>query len=62
MSVLQLKNELLRILNKVNEQTDIEDLFKQISLLEDIFLAEKDIKEGNTFTQKEVEELSKTWK
>lgn len=61
MSVIQLKNDLLRILTKVTEQTNIEDLFKQIAFLEDIYLAEKDILEGKVFTQKEVEELSRTW-
>ena len=62
MSVIQLKNDLLRLLEKVNEQTNIEDLFKQIAFLEDIYLAERDIIEGKIFTQEEVEELSKTWK
>jgi predicted transcriptional regulator len=62
MSVIQLKKELLRILQKVNEQTNIEDLFKQIALLEDIYLAEQDIEQGRLLTHKEVEALSKTWK
>ena len=62
MLAIQLKRDLLLLLERVDDQTDIEDVFKQIALLEDVYRSEKDIEEGQIFSQEEVESRMKTWK
>lgn len=56
-----LKNYLLKLVEKINEQTTVEDIFKQIALIEDIYIAEQQIAAGEGISQEELEKRSKLW-
>ena len=51
----QLKHFLLDIIDKIDDQTTVEDVFKQIAMLEDIFIAEQQIEKGDAISQKDLE-------
>ena len=56
-----LKSYLLKLIEKIDEQTTVEDIFKQIALLEDIYISEQQIARGEGITQEELEKRSKLW-
>ena len=57
----ELKANLLRIAGQINEKTQLEDIYLQLALLEDIDKSELDEYQGNTLTHEEVAEQSKAW-
>lgn len=57
----ELKSYLLRIIDKIDDQTTVEDIFKQIALLEDIYIAEEQIAQGEGIPQEELEKRSQLW-
>lgn len=61
MTALKLKENLKQIADRINEKTSIEDVFKELSLLIDIEESEEQEKNGEIYSQKEVETLSKQW-
>lgn len=56
-----LKTYLLQIIEKIDDKTTVEDVFKQIALLEDIYIAEQQIDRGEGITQEEIEKRSQQW-
>ena len=56
-----LKRYLLSIIDKIDEETTVEDIFRQIALLEDIYIAEQQIDRGEEISQEELENRSETW-
>lgn len=61
METIKLKESLLQIAEKIEENTTIEDIFKQLSYLIDIEESEEQERKGKTKTQEEVEKISKEW-
>lgn len=57
----QLKENLLRIAEQINEKTQLEDIYLQLALLEDIDKSEEDEKQGHTLTHQQVAEQSLEW-
>ena len=56
-----LKEYLIKIAENVDEKTELEDIYNQLALLNDIDESEEQEKRGEILTQKEVEEKSKEW-
>ena len=56
-----LKIYLQKLIEKIDEQTTVEDIFKQIALLEDIYISQQQIARGEGITQEELEKRSKLW-
>lgn len=61
MSALALKEYLLHIVNQVDENTTLEDVYKLLALYSDMETSEEQIQNQETFTQQEVEDISKSW-
>lgn len=57
----QLRENLLRIAGQINEKTQLEDIYLQLALLEDIDKSEEDENQGNVISHQEVAERSKEW-
>lgn len=57
----KLKKSLIQIAEKVKDDTTVEDIYKQLAYLMDIEESEKQESMGETFTQQELEKLSKKW-
>ncbi|MBX2968117.1 MAG: hypothetical protein KF803_01995 [Cyclobacteriaceae bacterium] len=57
----KLKEHLLKIANKVTDNTSLEDVYQQLSLLADIEESEKEEAAGQTLTHEEVVSKSGEW-
>lgn len=57
----KLKEHLLEIANKVTDNTSLEDVYQQLSLLADIEESEKEEAAGQTLTHEEVVSKSGKW-
>lgn len=56
-----LKDYLLTIIQKIDDQTTVEDVFDQIALLEDVYIAEQQISNGEEISQETLEDRSGGW-
>lgn len=56
-----LKEQLINIANNLTEDSTLEDIYDQLSLLNDIEVSEAQESYGDTLTQDEVEDKSKEW-
>ena len=56
-----LKRYLLKLIEKIDEKTTVEDIFKQIALLEDIHTSEQQIAGGEGIPQDVLEKRSQLW-
>ncbi|MEM7367396.1 MAG: hypothetical protein AAF587_02275 [Bacteroidota bacterium] len=56
-----LKTYLLKIIEKIDDKTTVEDIFKQIALLEDIYTSEQQIAQGEGIPQEVLEKRSQLW-
>ncbi|MCB9234592.1 MAG: hypothetical protein H6581_23250 [Bacteroidia bacterium] len=61
MNSLKLKEYLLQIADGVNEHTTLEDIYKQLSLLNDIDESAEEEERGEVISHNEVRELSRKW-
>jgi hypothetical protein len=61
MKEAKLKEYLNQIANRLTEDSTLEDVYEQLSLLADIDESEEQVINGETLTQKEVEDKSKEW-
>jgi hypothetical protein len=61
METQKLKDSLLKIAEKVDPDTTIEDVYKQLSYLADIEESEEQESRGEVLTQDTAEKLSKDW-
>lgn len=61
METIKLKETLLQIAEKVEKNTTIEDVFKQLSYLIDIEESEEQERNGDIKSQEEIEKISKEW-
>ncbi|MCC5938077.1 MAG: hypothetical protein JJU34_12415 [Lunatimonas sp.] len=61
MKAVKLKAYLNQIADRLTEDSTLEDLYEQLSLLADIDESEEQVEKGEILTQKEVEERSKEW-
>ncbi|HET8859442.1 hypothetical protein [Marivirga sp.] len=61
MKEVTLKKYLIQIADKLTPESTLEDVYEQLSLLSDIEESEQQEKNGETFSQKEVENISKEW-
>jgi predicted transcriptional regulator len=61
MREVKLKEYLSQIADRLTEDSTLEDVYEQLSLLADIDESEEQIEKGEVLTQKEVEEKSKEW-
>ncbi len=57
----KLKEPLVQIADRITPESTLEDVYEQLSLLADIEESEEQEMNGETLTQKEVEEKSKGW-
>ncbi len=57
----KLRESLLKIAEKVDPNTTLEDIYKQLSFLSDIEESEEQDAKGEVLTQEEVEKVSKQW-
>ncbi|MBV6642699.1 MAG: hypothetical protein KI791_18415 [Cyclobacteriaceae bacterium] len=57
----KLKEHLVQIADRITPESTLEDVYEQLSLLADIEESEEQEMNGETLTQKEVEEKSKGW-
>lgn len=57
----KLKEYLKQIADRLTEDSTLEDVYEQLSLLADIDESEEQVSNGETLTQKEVEEKSNEW-
>jgi hypothetical protein len=57
----KLKQYLLEIAEKIDENTDLEDIYAQLALLADIDESEEQEKNGEVHSQEEVEKMAKEW-
>ena len=61
MKEVKLKEYLNQIADRLTEDSTLEDVYEQLSLLADIDESEEQVEKGEVLTQKEVEEKSKEW-
>jgi len=61
LKAIKLKEYLIQISDRITEKTTLEDVYEQLSLLNDIEESEEQIEKGQTKSQSEVEEESKEW-
>lgn len=61
MKSVKLKAYLNQIADRLTEDSTLEDVYEQLSLLADIDESEEQVEKGEILTQKEVEEQSKEW-
>lgn len=61
MESTKLKESLLKIAERVEPETTLEDIYKQLAFLSDIEEAEEQEARGEVVTQEEVEKISKQW-
>lgn len=61
MTALKIKASLLEIAGRIKPNTTLEEVYEQLALLADIEKSEEQEKEGNIFTQSEVEKKAKKW-
>ncbi|MFC4872855.1 hypothetical protein [Negadavirga shengliensis] len=61
MKAVKLKEYLNQIADRLTEDSTLEDVYEQLSLLADIDESEEQVEKGEVLTQKEVEEKSKEW-
>jgi predicted transcriptional regulator len=61
MKEVKLKEYLNQIADRLTEDSTLEDVYEQLSLLADIDESEDQVEKGEVLTQKEVEEKSKEW-
>lgn len=61
METIKLEESLLQIAEKVEKDTTIEDVFKQLSYLIDIEESEEQERNGDIKSQEEIEKISKEW-
>ena len=59
MKEVKLKEYLNQIADRLTEDSTLEDVYEQLSLLADIDESEEQVDKGEILTQKEVEERSK---
>ncbi len=57
----KLKEHLIQIADRLTPDSTLEDVYDQLSLLADIEESERQEQNGETLTQKEVEEEAKEW-
>jgi len=57
----RLKEYLLQIAGQINEKTELEDIYQQLALLDDIDRAEVEEKEGEVISHQDVVQQSKEW-
>ncbi|HSI75095.1 MAG TPA: hypothetical protein VK957_04355 [Lunatimonas sp.] len=58
---VKLKAYLNQIADRLTENSTLEDVSEQLSLLADVDESEEQVERGGILTQKEVEERSKEW-
>jgi hypothetical protein len=61
MKVVKLKEYLNQIADRLTEDSTLEDVYEQLSLLADIDESEEQVEKCEVLTQKDVEEKSKEW-
>lgn len=61
MEATRLKQYLLEIADKVQDDTELEDIYQQLSLLNDIDISEQQVINGETVPQSEVIKQSERW-
>ena len=61
MKSVKLKAYLNQIADRLTEDSTLEDVYEQLSLLADIDESEEQVEKGEILTQKEVEERSNEW-
>lgn len=61
MKEAKLKEYLNQIADRLTEDSTLEDVYEQLSLLADIDESEEQVEKGEILSQKEVEEQSKEW-
>ena len=57
----RLKEYLLQIVGQINEKTELEDIYQQLALLNDIDQAEAEEKKGEVLSHEDVVQKSKEW-
>lgn len=58
---IQLKEHLIKIAESITSDSTVEDVYDQFALLLDIEESEMQVENGQTLSQKEVEDKSEEW-
>lgn len=61
MTAAALKESLLHIAEKIDSNTSIEDVFKELSYIADVDESEQQEESGQTLLQEEVKLMAKKW-
>jgi len=61
METQTLKSRLLEIAEQLPLEASLEDVYAQLALLNDIDMAEDEVRRGETYTHKEVEQMAAKW-
>jgi len=61
MTAATLKESLLHIAEKIDSNTSIEDVFKELSYIADVDESEQQEESGQTLSQEEVKLMAKKW-
>ena len=56
-----LKEEVISLLNKLPEDVTLEEIMHHLYVKRKIIKGKEDLKQGNSYSQKEIEEMAKKW-
>lgn len=56
-----LKEEVISLLNKLPEDVTLEEIMHHLYVKRKIIKGKEDLKQGNSYSQEEIEEMAKKW-
>jgi hypothetical protein len=56
-----LKEEVISLLNKLPEDVTLEEIMYHLYVKRKIIKGKEDLKQGNSYSQEEIEEMAKKW-
>jgi len=56
-----LKDEVISLLNKLPEDVTLEEIMYHLYVKRKILKGKEDLKQGNSYSQEEIEEMTKKW-
>jgi len=56
-----LKDEVISLLNKLPEDVTLEEIMHHLYVKRKIIKGKEDLKQGNSYSQEEIEEMAKKW-
>lgn len=56
-----LRQDVIKAFRNMSDDADVDEMMYQLYVIDRIRRGEQDIKDGNTYTQEEVEKMAKKW-